>query len=218
MSMHYYSRARFTYQFLPLLRASKLPAHVIWIYAAGMETKLITDDLSLRKPGNFSFDGARSHCTYMTTAFMESLAKQNLGKLSLVNIFPGLVVTPGFNNPAYPLWFKVTWRVLGPLVTWFMAITPEEAGQRMLFLATERFPPGPKSGTDTERTNVATGTDGSSGSGAYACENHSESTSAAKRAKAYSSTGLRREEVNKLCWEHTMDVFDTVAAGKMFSE
>lgn len=55
MSMHYFSRARFIFQLLPLLQSSTLLSHVVSVFAAGNEAKLISDDLSLRKPGNYNF-------------------------------------------------------------------------------------------------------------------------------------------------------------------
>ena len=215
MSMHYYSRARFAYQLLPLLQASTLPAHVVSVFAAGNEGKLISNDLSLRKSGNYNFANARSHCTFMTTEFMEQMASQNPGKLSLVNLFPGLVITPAFSSPDYPIWFKLVWRIASPLAK-MMAVSPEEAGQRVLFTATDRFPAKSAGRSEKRGTAVATGTDGNVGSGAYACNNDGEPTPDSKRAKAYK--GVQRQKFSKAVWEHTMKAFEAAEAGRAFAE
>ena len=188
---------------------------MVSVYAAGSEAKLISDDLSLRKSGNYNFVNARSHCTFMTTEFMEQLASQNPGKLSLVNMFPGLVITPGFSNPDYPMWFKVVWSIASPLAK-MMAVAPEEAGQRVLFMATDRFPAKSASQSEKRSTTEATGTDGIVGGGAYACNNDGEPTPESKRAKVYK--GVDREKLSKAVWEHTMKAFDAAAAGKTFAE
>ena len=215
MSMHYYSRARFTFQLLPLLQSSTLPSHVVSVFAAGNEAKLIRDDLSLRKHGNYSFANARSHCTFMMTNFMEQLANQNKSKLSLVNVFPGLIITPAFSSPDYPMWFKVVWSIASPLAK-MVAVAPEEAGQRMLFMATDRFPAKSADLSERRSSEVATGTDGRFGSGAYACNNDGEPTSESKRSQAYK--GLQHDRFSEAVWEHTMQAFDAAAAGRMFTE
>ena len=215
MSMHYYSRARFIFQLLPLLQSSTLSSHVVSVYAAGNEAKLISDDLSLRKPGNYNFANARSHCTFMTTEFFEQLASQNRGKLSLVNIFPGLIITPAFSSPDYPTWFKIVWFIASPLAK-MMALAPEEAGHRVLFMATDMFPAKSAGRSESCSAEVATGTDGTVGSGAYACNNDGEQTPGIKRAKAYK--GVQREKFSKAVWAHTMKAFDAAAAGRVFTE
>jgi hypothetical protein len=88
MSLLYYSRMRFITKLEPLLLASKLPSHVISVYAAGHKGKLFKDDFSLRDPKHY-FANARSDVTFMTTVFMESLAERHKGQMSLVHIFHG---------------------------------------------------------------------------------------------------------------------------------
>lgn len=214
MSMHYYSRARMSYQLLPLLRSSTLPtgSHIISVYAAGGETVLHPTDLSLRQPPNFKFDTVRSHCSFMTTSFFERVAAENEGRVSCVYVFPGLVITPGFYHPEYPAWFKVAWWLLGPFVTWWAAIKPEEAGQRMLFLAGERFP----ASEGKRGEGSAKGTNGEVASGAYAVNNDGEATDEGKRKKAYQ--GVDRQELNQAVWAHTMKAFDVIKEGKVFEK
>lgn len=219
----YYSRMRFIVNLLPLLLASSLPAHVISIYAAGTEGKLLPDDLSVRNPTHYTYLQARSHITYMTTLFMESLAERHREKLSLCHVFPGLVITPGFQNPDLPTWFKHLWRWIGPIVAWFTALSPTEAGERMLFLATPRFAArqsregdvDSKSGTDTAteaNADIATGTDGKCGSGAYAVNWNGETISV---ERAYRR--IDKKDLTRKVWDHTTKAFEEIEVGHVFA-
>ncbi|KAI1321402.1 hypothetical protein F5Y16DRAFT_388772 [Xylariaceae sp. FL0255] len=215
MAMHYYSRARFTIQLLPLLLKSTLPtgARVISVFAAGMETKFNSSDVSLRKPGSFTFDNARSHATFLTTGFFEKLAADHAGKIALVNMFPGLIITPGFGNPDYPLWFRILWTIFAPLAK-FVATSPEEVGQRVLFNATRRYPArrnADRSETSVVR-NLAKGTDGQSASGSYGVQNNNEITSQTKRDKVFDAIkDIKRDAFPQFAWAHTLQVFDDIA-------
>jgi hypothetical protein len=73
MSLLYYSRMRMIQNFLPLLRNSTFPAHVLTVYAAGKEKEKcwFPNDLSLRH--NFAFAHARTHIVTMTTLYMEEV-------------------------------------------------------------------------------------------------------------------------------------------------
>ena len=66
-----------------------------------------------------------------------------------------------------------------------MAIAPEEAGQRVSFMATDRLHAKSAGQSEKRSTAVTTGTDGNVGGGAYACNNDGEPTPENKRAKAY---------------------------------
>ncbi|KAK4496661.1 hypothetical protein PRZ48_012643 [Zasmidium cellare] len=163
MSFLFYSRMRFIEQLLPLLRASTLPAHVVSIYGAGLEKKLPNwqpNNLSLRGADDdkiYSMSACRTHVTVMTTFFFERLAKQNPGKLSLVHEYPGLVMTPAFNNASHPWWFRLLWMILSPIIHLFRpVISAEETGERVLFSCSDRFPARSKGKTG----DYATTTDG----------------------------------------------------------
>lgn len=223
MSLLYYSRMRFITNLLPLLLASQLPAHVISVYAAGKEGKLAPADLSLRDPKHYGFATARSHVTYMTTFFMETLAERHRGRLSLMHVFPGLVMTPGFDHARLPAWFKLTWRwVVAPIVRPWLAVPPRECGERMLFLATPRFP-ARETGAPTEGgegaagtegdAGVAVGTDGKRGGGAYAVDWDGEDIPTTE--KAYGK--VRGEGMARKVWEHTMGAFEEIEAGNVFT-
>lgn len=222
MSLLYYSRMRFITKLLPLLLAAPLSAHIISVYAAGHEGKILPDDLSLRAPQQYGLASVRSHVTYMTTLFMENLAQQHPGKLSLVHVYPGLVVTDAFYNAGLPTWFKITVRLSVPFVRPFTT-PPEECGQRILFLATPRFPARQviestattkreEASPNDEATEVATGTDGIRGSGAYACNSTGDIIPLKETYKKLRMEGLAQKVV-----DHTMKAFNDIEAGIAFT-
>jgi hypothetical protein len=213
MSLMYYSRMRMIVKLLPLLLRSSLPAKVVSVYAAGLEAKLFPEDLSLRDPKHYSYSQARSHMVYMHTLFMETLAEQNSGKISLIHIFPGLVLGPGFQNPELPAWFRTLchW-VLIPLFGRLLTVKSEDCGDRMLSLASSRYPP-PPSDKSKSQEGVAIGTDGKAGSGAYSLSSNGENN---LNAKAYEK--FNKDEMRKRVWEHTMKAFEVIEAGRVFTE
>lgn len=105
MALMYYSRLRAITKLLPLLIKAATPATVVSVNAAGAETKLDPDDLSLRDLNHYSYSQARSYMCYMHTFFMETIAEQHPRELTLLHIFPGLVYGPDFKNPELPVWF-----------------------------------------------------------------------------------------------------------------
>jgi hypothetical protein len=213
MSLMYYSRMRMIVKLLPLLLKSSLPAKVVSVYAAGMEAKLFPEDLSLRDPKHYSYAQARSHMVYMHTLFLETLAEQNPGKLSLVHIFPGLVLGPGFQNPELPAWFRTLFHwVLIPLFGRLLTVKPEDCGDRMLSLTSSHYPPRPSDNFKSQE-GVAIGTDGKPGSGAYSLSYNGENN---LNAKAYEK--FNKNEMRKTVWEHTMRAFQVVEVGGVFEE
>ncbi|THY39208.1 hypothetical protein D6C98_10091 [Aureobasidium pullulans] len=105
------------------------------------------------------------------TLFMEKLAVQNAGKVAFVHLFPGVVITPAFGNQDLPGWFRAMWTVAKPVVRYVMAISPEEIGERILYLASPALPPrDAPSATEKGSRKPATSTDGIIGGGAYACK------------------------------------------------
>lgn len=206
MSLMYYSRMRFIVRLIPLLLKSVLPARVVSVFAAGTEDKLILDDLPLQTPSNYGYFQARSHIVFMTTVFMEWLADKYKGKLSLTHVFPGLVITPAFGDPTIPLWFRAIWLLSSPF-TRFVAVPPEAIGNRILFLATSRYPArGTIEDIDAANTaDVAVGTDGNIGSGAYSIGQKSE---VIPTSKAYNK--INKVELATTAYNHTMRVFEEI--------
>jgi hypothetical protein len=223
MSLLYYSRMRFIIQLLPLLLASLLPAHVVSVYAAGMEGKLFPEDLSLRDPKHYGFANCRSHVVYMKTLFMETLAERHRGRLSLVHVYPGLVITEAFDKVRLPTWVKLIWRwLVAPIIRPF-SVPPRESGERILFLATPRFPARQKLETGTTAkgdkvtategdAGIAMGSDGNRGGGAYAVNWDGETISTEKAYKKVREEGLAGK-----VWDHTMRAFEEIEAGTVFT-
>jgi hypothetical protein len=212
MSLIYYSRIRFIVKLMPLLLAASQPAHVVSVFAGGMEAKLFQDDLSLRNPKNFGGINVRSHCTYFTTMTFERLAKQH-EQVSFVHVFPGIVITPAYVDPDFPIWFKTIWRIVSPIVRRFFAITPEESGSRTVYLGTNRFAARRAAESAGKSTDTAVGTDGVRGSGAYAVNaNSEEAVSKVDLAK------LRKSGFEDTVWKHTWKVFDVIESGQVFAD
>ncbi|KAG8628108.1 hypothetical protein KVT40_003981 [Elsinoe batatas] len=210
MSLLYYSRARCVWQLRSLLLESKLPAHVVSIFAAGLESELDANDLSLRDTTKYGQIRLRNHTTYMMTFFFEEIARQNTGRMSLSNVYPGLVMTPAFHNDSLPWWFRFLWTLLQP-ITRLYASSSVECGQRMLFMATSHFP----AGRENPESNAVLGTDNVRGSGAYSVRQDSEVTAERRMNQKYQD--VRARGLAKKCWDHTMDAFETIESGKRFS-
>ncbi|ETI21759.1 hypothetical protein G647_05828 [Cladophialophora carrionii CBS 160.54] len=221
VSLLYYSRMRFISNLLPLLLTSDLPAHVISVFAAGMEGEFHLNDMSIRDPRHWGMLTVRSHVCVMHTFFFERLAEQHRGKISLVHLFPGMVMTKAFQNPGVPLWGRLMFRIFRPILSVF-ATPVSESGERTLFLASpQRFPACRGSGDQPTKAAsagapnlvVATGTDGKIGSGAYAVDIDGETCHKAKMIEKYRAGG-----VGEKIWEHTMKVFDVIASGNIWTE
>lgn len=214
LSLLYYSRMRFVTQLLPLLLDSPLPGRVVSVFGPGRDTKLILEDLSLRKPQNFNFTTLGSHAAYMTTFFFEKMAASNPGKLSLSHYFPMLVITPAFRGDGVPSWFKGVFAVLGPLFK-VIGVNPKECGDRVLFHTSGRFPARSsdakaKLPVKLENVKVASSSDGVLGGGAYRVNWNGE----VPLGKGYKN--IRIDEVSKKVWDHTMKVFQDISAGGYF--
>jgi hypothetical protein len=222
MSLMYYSRMRIITTLLPLLLKSTLPPTVVSVFAAGAENHLFPDDLSLRKV-KFKYDHARSHMCYMHCLFFEALAAQHPGKLSLIHIFPGLVIGPNFQSTELPLWFRLLFNgVVLPLFGWLITLKPAHCGQRMVSLAGGRYPPSPSAsdasvtqakGASSPAQQYITGTDGKPGSGVYSLNWNDESNYPVKKYATVDKDAMRKK-----VWDHTMRAFEVIEKGGVFTE
>jgi hypothetical protein len=204
-------------QLLPLLAASPLPGRVVSVLAPGNEGKLFPEDLSLRDPENWSLMNAMSHACYMTTFFMEELAKRNAGKLSVSHLYPGLVMTDIFYKSEVPSWVVMVWKWLIAPVVQFLAVSKVETGERLMFYTSPRFPARPAGSDEHPKSvgdiQVATSTDGVVGGGCYAV-NWKGDTYVTK--KTY--PGLRKKGLSEKVWNHTMEAFKVIEGGGVFSD
>ncbi len=103
----------------------------------------------------------------------------------------------------------------------FYAVPEEECGQRVVFLASPRYPAMMTSGGGGNGTaevdgvgdlKVATGSDGKVGSGAYMVNWNGETIPVEKAYK-----GLEAGMAQKV-WEHTMSAFEVIEKGGVFTD
>lgn len=211
LSTTYYSRVRFIMQLMPLLTASPVPGHVISIYAGGMEDGTAKPDelpIGLPPPETYGITTVRKHTCFMKNFLFEELADQHAGHLSLSHIYPGLVDGPTFYSPDMPTWFRIVWRLLKPLASFFMT-SKDDCGDVMLYLATERYP---AKGTfkDGEMNlvggvEVARSTNGELGGGSYALGQRGD-----VQTKEVSYEKVRREGLGQKIWDHTMEILGRI--------
>jgi hypothetical protein len=199
MSLLYYSRMRFIQNLAPLLLASTQPAHVISIFAGNMEDSIKSGDdpVGTAPPGKYGITSVRRNTCFMKTFYFEELAEKYVGKIGFVHIYPGLVDGPGFYSDEIPLWFRLTWRVLKPLLSWYMT-SPEVCGQVMVYLATNRYP---AKGAVDGAANAAFSSQRELGGGAYAVGQRGDESKKVSWARA------RKSDTRERVWQHTQEVF-----------
>lgn len=167
-------------------------------------------DMSFRNAPRYNMSRARTHVVVMKTLFMERLAAQDAGRVAFAHVFPGVVVTPAFGNSDLPRWFRALWVVVEPVVKYTIAVSPEEIGERVLFLASRGYPPrDARSGVEEGLARL--GTDGVCGSGAYACKYDGETVDVQSKYE-----DLRGRNVDGEVWDHTMAVFRDIEQGGAF--
>jgi hypothetical protein len=203
-------------QLLPLLLQSSLPAHVASILAPGKEGKFVAEDISCRRPENFGMKTTTSHLCYMTTFYMEQLASRHPGKLSLSHVYPGAIVTRFGQTGSAPAWLKLLLRfVVVPLMYPF-ALSPDECGQRVLFLASSKYPARgtveDQNAPDHAEIGIAVATDGVAGGGSYRIDKDGETLITPDSYKT-----LRDQGVGDSIWQHTNSAFEAIASGKPFT-
>lgn len=127
-SLRYYGRVRLTQNLLPIMTPNE---RVISVLAGGWEGKLFEDDLDLEQ--NYSFRNAMGHFTTTMTLAYDKLAEDNPEK-GFLNVYPGFVDTGSLGrNYTGVVGFMI--RMVEAIISWFI-ITPEEAGERILYYGT----------------------------------------------------------------------------------
>jgi hypothetical protein len=198
---------RFILNLTPLLLASPATAHVISIFAGNMEDSIApgTVPIGTPPPPEYGITSVRKHTTFMKTFFFEALAQKHASKISFVHIYPGLVDGPGFYSEVVPMWFRVVWRIVKPLLSWYMT-SPEDCGQVMLFLATRRYPA--KGMVTKGQEEVERSSQQEVGGGAYSVGQRGDASKTVSWAK------VRREDTGRRIWEHTMEVLSNSVGTK----
>jgi hypothetical protein len=195
---------------MPLLTASPLPAHVISIYAGGMEDGTSAGELPIDcpPPSTYGVSSVRKHTCFMKNFLFEELAEKHAGKLSLSHIYPGLVDGPTFYSPDMPTWFRFIWTLMKPLAKLVYMTPPDTCGEVMLYLATPRYPAKGES-VDSETIaggiEVANSTRAEHGGGAYALGQRGDVSS-----KGVSYEKARTADTSKQVWDHTMAVLERI--------
>ncbi|KAH7321556.1 hypothetical protein BKA65DRAFT_512452 [Rhexocercosporidium sp. MPI-PUGE-AT-0058] len=213
-ALRYYSRLRFIYNLLPLLKASPLP-RVISILAGGQESAIDITDLEVKN--DFTFIKAAENGTTQTTLAFEELAKFN-PTITFIHKYPGFVnsgVLDRLLASASGLYAipAALGRCLLPIVNLF-SMTIDEAGERVLFLATSsRYPSstiGGIAGVELPaglKVAEASVTKDGVGNGVYRLGPNDES---AKESPVL--PGYRQDGVDKLVWEETQAVWERALA------
>lgn len=207
ISLRYYVRMRFITNLLPLLLAAPT-SRIVSIHGAGKEGHLIESDLELRK--NFSLANAAMHTSTMNTLALQEIAAIH-PTISCVHVFPGVVVTNGYNILSEDFWAPLRWMFIWTVLPVMKMVTTslEESGQRHLFHATSAmYPPADEQQKDTSSRKdiqVAEGADGMKGSGCYLLGPTGERVGDRKLLQEY-----RQREMGKVIWTHTLEVFDRV--------
>jgi hypothetical protein len=205
MSLLYYSRIRFIQNLAPLLIAARNTAHVISIFAGSIEDPVKPGEVPIGTPSkaDYGISSVRKHVAFMKTFAFEHLAEQHAGKISFIHIYPGLVDGPGFYSNVQPSWFHIVWRVVKPLL-WFYMTSPDLCGEIMLLLATPRYPAKGVVKEEENASGVAYSTRRVHGGGAYGVGMRGDEN------KEVSYINARKDDTTHIVWEHTMEVFKEI--------
>ncbi|PVH94766.1 hypothetical protein DM02DRAFT_721115 [Periconia macrospinosa] len=79
-------------------------------------------------PGTYGVTAVRTNVVFMKTFMFEELAKQHAGKISFTHNFPGLVDGHAFYSDVNPWWALLMWRILKPLLWWYLTPPDNERG------------------------------------------------------------------------------------------
>ncbi|KAK0482712.1 hypothetical protein IW261DRAFT_1469365 [Armillaria novae-zelandiae] len=130
LGLRYYSRFKYTYELLPLLKNAKEAgedASVLSVLASGLGRAIDVNDLGL-KHSYQAYKAMLASFSY-NDIMVEEFAKRD-PDIAFTHICPGLVNTPGTRLTHWAL------RFLSPLISllvWLAAISPEESAEYMLF-------------------------------------------------------------------------------------
>jgi len=147
-----------------------------------------------------------THSVVMTDLAFEELAKQE-SSISFVHAYPGEVKTGFFRSAGTManIGGKILYALLAP---WMVGL--EESGERHLYAATSAAYPskeGPKGVELQDGVEVASGSDGVVGSGAYLLNWDGMITGKMELLREY-----REKGVGQMIWNHTLEILERVRA------
>ncbi|KAK6067191.1 hypothetical protein SCUP515_10272 [Seiridium cupressi] len=202
-SIRHYARTLFILNLIPLLNAAPSP-RVISVLAGGQEGAIIPDDLEFKGPKNYTLGKVNNATSSYVTLTLEQLQKRN-PKISFIHAFPGLVKTNLFNTEHFGLAisFLVNWIVI-PLVGRLFFTSQEGAGEKFLFVASS-----PSFGAQGDSKDLAVGSNGQKGSGAYTLD---EAPEAVHNDTVLAP--LRKDGWDIKIYEHTINKLESVLGRK----
>lgn len=203
-SIRHYARTLFILNLLPLLNKAPAP-RVITVVAGGLEGPIFPSDLEFKDPKNYSVAKVAGATSTYITLTLEQLQARN-PKISFIHAFPGLVKTNLFNTEhlGFAIKFLVNWIVI-PTVGRFLWSSPEDSGERFLYLASS-----PHFGAQDAGADLVLGSDGKKGSGIYTV---SDKLEAVHNDAVLSS--LRQDGSDGRIWNHTTGVLERVLQRKV---
>lgn len=206
-ALRYYARMRFVQNLLPLLEAEpSSPGRVVSVLGGGFEGNINTNDLDLKH--GYNIVSCAMHSVTMTSLAMEHLAASH--RVSFVHTYPGLVGTNIYTNsfpaPLAAVYNYGMWPLMYPF-----SVNIDESGQRNLFHSTSMRYPANKLQASSEAQDtalpdglqVAVGSNGTVGSGAYLMNWKGETSAGGKKMQK-----LREQGVAQKVWEHTTNLLD----------
>jgi len=220
VAVAYYARLRLITNLLPLLQnqtpttsgnANAALHRVVTVFAGTKEYTIYPRDFQAR---TISVLKVRGHLCGMTTFALEALSRDRAPDVSFIHVYPGAVKT-NFGKDVKGVGaavLRAVWDGVVTLVEPFLFTPVEEAGERMVFLASSAmFPPasgglrGRRDGVPLpEGVEVAKGSDGKNGSGVYSVTNSGE-TAPSKVEKVLAD--MRREGMVEKVWANVEEEF-----------
>jgi len=205
-AIRYHARMRFVVTLLPLLRKAPSP-RVISVLAGGKEGPVDLSDLGMTRPDTYGFVYAAGASASMTTLFFEQVAQdEGNDKIVFIHIFPGLVADTGLKVQGggiaafiYEWVAKSIFRLIG--------ISSAEAGERVLFAATNGRFRRLQGGSTAEGTLIQQGSDAVQGSGVYMVNADSSAVTGGGNADL---KRLRAAGAGKKIYQYTMSEFERI--------
>ncbi|KAI5365752.1 hypothetical protein J4E82_011215 [Alternaria postmessia] len=199
-------RKVFVLRLLPQLRrgSATRPARVLNILAAGEEsTDLYLDDLTLKKPGHFSVPAYAKHAATSVTLALKHIAEEEENSdIVFIHAHPGMVSTNLFQKSWGDKYDPDSAHFPMPTRHIFQC-TPDQAGQRCLYLATSAEYGGVGVALQHSRQKAETIAHGSKGS-LFAVSDRLEFLQPDKLLDELQELGAP-----EVIWTHTMDVLKT---------